>query len=147
MAGITEYDESRELEVVYTKIQAKELFEELRKILLYKNDEWIALAFKLLMGQLINNYRSLEERIENRKGSQKDLVFPYKIGELLIEFVKRRQKDTKKSELVENPKLNINRNKIIHYLADFMDANEKEKGYGSRYYRYCCQFYENYDLY
>ena len=79
------------------------MFEKLRKVLLYKNDEWIELAFRLLLGQLINNYRKLEELTKNRKGSQKDLLFPYKVGELFITFVERRHKDTKKPELSENP--------------------------------------------
>lgn len=127
--------------------ESSRLYRELKNLLRLRDNEWNNLAFQLLLGKLIMDYRVLLLESKKEDKRKQNLWFPYKVGELITTFVERRDNDRKKTELVDTSKTPIKRQSIINKLVQFLKSflPNEETQYGARYIRYFCELYTECD--
>jgi hypothetical protein len=105
------------------------LLENLKKTLIFTDDQWIDLAFSLLIGKLINDYKYILY-VKNNKPltGRQDLILNYEIGTLINDFVRKREKDARKPEFQgRKRKIEIKTGKIINYLTKIIDYSSKNR--------------------
>jgi len=118
-----------------------QLFENLKRVLKYNNNEWASIAFDLIIGKLIMDYKYLiyvenESKIKGGKQSH-DLV--YKIGSLINDFIERRKIDAEKPELRGTSRADFNETSVINLLstiiAEKSSRNDKDIPFKNTYLR------------